>query len=100
MARRDEIIEKLRSRYPYLSSEFGVRRIGVFGSTARGTRTHDSDVDIVVEFARPIGMRFVSLAEYLETLLGRRVDILTRDGVRNIRVEKVRTGIERDVFYV
>ena len=100
MNSRDEILEALRQSYEFLSSEFSVKRIAVFGSVARDAITPDSDVDIVVEFNDPIGFRFARLVEYLENLLGHKVDVLTKDGIRNIRVRKVAENIERDLIYV
>ena len=100
MSYLDEIIEKLRSQYPYLSSEFGIKRIGVFGSVVKQSEREESDIDLIVEFDRPIGLQFMSLAEYMEKLFGRKVDILTKDGIRNIRVKRVSTDIEKDIIYV
>jgi len=100
MSYLDEVIEKLKLQYPYLSSEFGIKRIGVFGSVAKQLEGEESDIDLVVEFDRPIGLKFISLAEYLEKIFGRKVDILTKDGVRNIRVKRVSTDIEKDIIYV
>ena len=100
MSYLDEVIEKIKSQYPYLSSEFGIKRIGVFGSVAKQADRDHSDIDLVVEFERPIGLKFISLAEYLEKLFGRNVDILTKDGIRNIRVKRVSTDIEKDIIYV
>ncbi|WP_322488617.1 nucleotidyltransferase family protein [Chloroflexus sp.] len=57
-----------------------------------------SDVDIIVEFERPLGFRFVELAEHLERLLGRRVDLLTPTGVRGIWLPWVAEEIERSVI--
>ena len=84
----------------FLSSEFSVIKLAVFGSVATDTMTPDSDIDIVVEFDAPIGFRFNRLVEYLENLLGHKVDVLTKDGIRNIRVQKVAENIERDLIYV
>ena len=100
MSYLDEVIKKIKSQYPYLSSEFGIKRIGVFGSVAKQTDRDQSDIDLLVEFDRPIGLKFMSLAEYMEKLFGRKVDILTRDGIRNIRVKRVSTDIEKDIIYV
>ncbi len=96
----DEIIGKLKDQYPYLSAEFGIKRIGIFGSVAKHTEREESDIDLVVEFDRPIGLKFMSLAEYMEKLFGRKVDILTKDGVRNIRVKRISRDIEKDIIYV
>ncbi len=100
MSYLEEIIKKLKDQYPYLSSEFGIKRIGVFGSVAKRMEREESDIDLIVEFDRPIGLKFMSLAEYMEKLFGRKVDILTKDGVRNIRVKRVSRDIEKDIIYV
>jgi len=97
---RDEVINKIKKQYPYLSREFGVTRIGLFGSVARQSENLESDIDIVVEFRKPIGLKFMDFVEYMENLFGRKVDVLTRDGIRNIRVRKVSDEIEKDIIYV
>jgi len=73
MLNREKITEILRERYPYLVSQYGIRRIGLFGSYAKGKQTEDSDVDILAEFERPIGLKFVEFAEYLEKILGKKL---------------------------
>lgn len=90
----------LKENYPVLTDEYGVSRIGIFGSVAKGTMTEDSDLDIVVEFKRPIGFKFIRLVEYLESLFGKRVDVITNNGIENIRVKEVARNIERNLIYV
>jgi predicted nucleotidyltransferase len=97
---KERVAELLREKYPYLVSEYGVKRIGLFGSYAKGTPSETSDVDVVVEFARPIGFRFVEFAEYLESLLGKRVDVLTPAGVQGIRIARIAEEIEESLVYV
>jgi predicted nucleotidyltransferase len=97
---KENVAELLRAQYPYLVSEYGVKRIGLFGSYAKGTPGETSDVDVVVEFARPIGLRFVEFAEYLESLLGRKVDVLTPAGLQGIRVAGIAEEIEKSLVYV
>jgi len=62
----------------------GVRRIGVFGSFARGDERPDSDVDVYLEFAP--GMKtydnFYAVHELLETILGRPIDLITDGALR------------------
>ncbi len=94
------IIKLIKSRLPAFSEEYGVKRIGVFGSGITDRFTDTSDIDLVVEFARPIGFKFLDLAEDLEKLLGRKVDILTPDGVNSIRVPSVAESIKEDIEYV
>jgi predicted nucleotidyltransferase len=100
MLSKERITEVLRREYPYLVSEYGVRRIGLFGSFAKGTSSEASDVDIVVDFERPIGFRFIEFTEYLESLLGRNVDVLTPAGIQGIRIDRVARGIEESIVYV
>ena len=72
-----EIIAYLSTHKGQLYDQFGVLRIGVFGSCAHGTLSHDSDVDMVVEFesaSRNIH-NFLSLKRFLENELGRKVDL-------------------------
>ena len=58
MLAKEKIMQLLREKYPYLVSEYGVKRIGLFGSYAKDTPTETSDIDLVVEFGHPIGFRF------------------------------------------
>ena len=100
MLTKEQITNILQEKYPYLASEYGVKRIGLFGSYAQGVPTEVSDIDIVVEFERPIGFRFIELTEYLERLLGRRVDVLTRAGIQGIRIPRIAQDIEESIVYV
>ncbi len=61
----------------------GVRSLDLFGSVARGEASPDSDVDLLVEFDRPIGLfHFFRVQRRLEEILGRRVDLVMRDAVK------------------
>ncbi|WP_297091526.1 nucleotidyltransferase family protein [Thermococcus sp.] len=82
--------EELRERY-------GVKRIGVFGSYSRGEQKEDSDVDILVEFEKPIGLiDFIRLQEYLESLLGVKVDLVTKGALK----KRIKERILQEVKYV
>ncbi len=100
MLTREKILGLLQANYPFLAGEFGVSKIGLFGSFAKGQPDETSDVDIVVEFDRPIGFRFVDLAEYLENLLGRKVEVLTPAGIQGIRIDSVAKSIVESIVYV
>jgi uncharacterized protein len=100
MLTKHEIARILGKNRAYLASEYGVKRIGLFGSFAKETPTAISDVDLIVEFDRPIGFRFVELADYLESLLGKSVDIITPAGVQGIRIERIARSIEESIVYV
>lgn len=100
MLSREEITDILRRQQPYLAVEYGVKRIGLFGSHAHGTPHQRSDVDLVVEFDRPIGLKFMELAAYLEDLLGVPVDILTPAGIQSIRNAQTAKNIRESTIYV
>ena len=100
MISRQKIVELLQAKHPYLASEFGVSKIGLFGSYAKGQPNETSDIDIIVELERPIGFRFFELVDYLEELLGQKVDVLTPAGIQNIRIKRVANSIAESVVYV
>ncbi len=77
-----ELVTELTVRAAELRNEFGVTSLSLFGSVARGDPTPDSDVDLLVEFERPIGLlRFVGLKLRLEEILGRSVDLVEPDAL-------------------
>ncbi|NOY28211.1 MAG: nucleotidyltransferase family protein [Oligoflexia bacterium] len=74
---RDQVLRILGSALPRLREEFSVAALSVFGSVVRDDATAGSDVDILVEFNKPIGLiRFGQLEAALETLIGREVDLV------------------------
>lgn len=75
--------EEIRKRY-------GVIILGIFGSYARGEENKTSDVDILVELERPIGLKFFELWDNLENLLGCDVDL--------VRAKLLRDEISDDVL--
>ena len=97
---KEIIIEKIKQQYPYLISEYGIKRIGLFGSYARNAQTEDSDIDIIAEFDKPIGLKFIEFTEYLEEVLGKKTDVLTPDGVQGITVKRIARDIQKSVIYV
>ena len=79
---REIILGKLRASRPDLERDYPIHRLALFGSFARGEATEDSDVDVLVDVEPSIGLRFVTLAEQLETLLGRQVDLVSRRAIK------------------
>jgi len=94
------VVESLRGAMPELAARYGVKRLALFGSFVRGEQEPASDVDAVVELEHPLGLEFVDLAERLEQLVGRKVDLLTPAGVESIRVPAVRKRIKEGLVYV
>jgi predicted nucleotidyltransferase len=97
---RENVIQRLQQEQAYLAAEFGVRKIGLFGSFARKQEDEASDIDLVVELERPLGFRFLELVDYLEAVLDREVDVLTPAGIENIRIAKVAQSITESLVYV
>lgn len=81
MKSTEEIVSILGRAKPELAREFGVTRIAVFGSYARGEQRDGSDVDIMVEVAPSIALRFVDLAERIEALLGVHSEVISRRAI-------------------
>ena len=79
---QQEIEKKLVSLKPKLEKEFGVSKIGYFGSFARGDYTEASDLDLLVDFSRKIGWKFFDLKDYLESQFDRKVDLVTERSIK------------------
>ncbi len=95
----NNILDTLKEQLPYLK-RYSVKRIGLFGSYAKGNQTKKSDIDLVVEFEKPTLDNYMELIVYLENLFGKNVDILTPTGIRGIRRKKVAKNINRSTIYV
>lgn len=91
-----EIKETLKNNKARLVTKYGLSDIAIFGSYGRGQQTANSDIDILVDFERPIGIEFIDLADELEKLLGTKVDLVSRNGIK----PDYFNSIETDLKYV
>jgi len=73
----EDVENVLKKHKKILREKYFVKRIGVFGSWLRGEQQPESDIDILVEIDGPIGWDFIELNEYLENLLGNKVDLIS-----------------------
>ena len=92
-----EIINILELHKEEISRTFKLKEIGLFGSVVRSEQKETSDIDILIELAKPIGLfEFVGLRNYLSDILGVRVDLVMK------RALKPRIGkrILKEVLYV
>jgi len=93
---RDAIIELIQANRAKLD-ELNVKSLAIFGSVARGDDRPDSDLDVLVEFE---GMAtfdgYFDLKEFLEELVGRRVDLATQKAIK----PRLRSYIEKDLLHV
>jgi len=92
----DEILNRLQNVRPMLHHEYKVKTVGLFGSFADGTYTDSSDVDILVEFEKPIGWKFFKLEKYLEKTLNRKIDLVTVNALN----EYIKPFILEQIRYV
>lgn len=93
---RDEVLAILRLHRADLERR-GVKSLALFGSTARGEARPDSDVDLLVEFASPVGFfEFYDLQRYLESVLRTSVDLGTAVSMK----PRVRERVLGEAIYV
>jgi len=86
---RDEVLRRLAEGRAELA-QLGVRSLDLFGSVARGEAGSGSDVDLLVEFDRAIGLfHFFRVQQRLEEMLGCRVDLVMRDAVKRQLRERI-----------
>lgn len=79
----DELKTIINGKKTELADIFSVSNIFIFGSYAKNLQTPTSDIDILVETTRPISLfKFVNLKEYLENVLGKKVDLGTPNGLK------------------
>ncbi len=78
----ENLIKKIMEHQKDLEKKFGIIEIKIFGSYVKNQQTPKSDLDIIVEFKETPGfIKFMKIEEYLSSLLGVKVDLLTREGI-------------------
>jgi len=87
----------LATHKPEIQKRFKVKEIGIFGSYRRGQQKQKSDIDVLVEFSEPVGLfEFMDLEEYLQSLSGVRVDLVSKKALKPAIGER----ILREVIYI
>ena len=80
---QDVVLQILKQKNAEMTKQFGVKTLSLFGSVARNEATFTSDVDLLVEFDRPVGyFGLFAFQDYLEKLLGCSVDLGTPDSLK------------------
>ena len=95
MIELQEILQILRIHQPELQKKYPIGRLAVFGSYARGEATEQSDIDIAVEITGPMGLNFVAMANEIETLLGKKTDVVP---LRSIKPQ-YQQFVQKDLVY-
>lgn len=96
MKTKEEITENLRKQKIVLLKKYPIKELALFGSYSRDEQTALSDIDIMVEFYKPVGLEFIDLADELEALLKIKVDLVSKNGIKS----KYYKAIEQDLIYV
>jgi hypothetical protein len=96
MTELEEIEGILKEHREILKDKYYVKRIGIFGSLSKGKQTSESDVDILVEFDGPIGWDIVELNDYLEDLIGKKIDLVSTKALK----PQLRENILNEVIYI
>lgn len=96
MKKLSEIKSLIDANKKHLSKKYHIKKIGLFGSVTRDETSTLSDIDILVEFEKPIGLDFVLLGDELEEILGVKVDIVTPNSLK----PKMFNYIKQDLVYV
>jgi len=96
MLTRADIETKLQKLKPELADRFNVSRIGYFGSFASNSQTEKSDLDLLVEFSKPIGWEFFRLESFLEQSFGIPIDLVTPNALK----ERIKDSILMQVKFV
>ena len=92
-----EIKKLLELNKSELRVRYGVKDIGIFGSYVREEQTETSDIDVLVEFEKPIGLlEFVGLKNHLSDLLGVKVDLVMKKALK----PRIGDRILNEVVYV
>ncbi|WP_161890427.1 nucleotidyltransferase family protein [Pontibacter russatus] len=96
MITKYDILSKLKELKPALNRDYAVKEIGLFGSFSDDSYNEHSDIDLLVELERPIGWKFFSLELYLEKIFGRKIDLVTKNALK----DQIKDGILQQVEYV
>ena len=94
----EEIKKRLIEHKGELQERFHVKSLAIFGSSVRGEQTPESALDILVELDRPCGWEIVDLRDYLEVLLGMKVDLITKGAL--MRKPALWKSVEEELVYV
>ena len=90
------ITKTLKDNKLDLLTRYHLTSIGIFGSFTREDFQEDSDIDILIDYDKPMGIEFVDLADELEKILKRKIDLVSKNGVK----PKYYQEIQKDLIYV
>jgi uncharacterized protein len=92
----NEIKDQLEDQKKELFEKYPIKSLAIFGSYARNEQKEASDLDLMVEFHSRVGSEFIELADELEEILGIKVDLVSKKGIKERYFER----IKEDLIYV
>ena len=93
MKTKTEIQEILREHKQELFQKYPLQEIGIFGSYTKDEQTTGSDIDILVDYDKPMGIEFIDLANELESLLGTKVDLVSKQGIAGKYLQHIQSNL-------
>ena len=96
MLTKESILSKLAELKPILHKDYAVKEIGLFGSYSDESFNEDSDIDLLVEFEKPVGWKYFSLEIYLESVFNCKIDLVTKNALK----KQIRDRILKQVYFV
>jgi len=90
----EDVKEIIVQNQKILEQKYKVKSLAFFGSYVRGEQEPGSDIDIMVEFSEPVGLLFIHLADYLESILDMNVDLITPEAVKPNRRKYIMDELE------
>ena len=97
METTQEILDRLRAYKEQSADKYGIEKLGLFGSVARGEQDDKSDIDIIIKMERPSLFRCAGISEELEKIFRRKVDLIT---LHENLFRGFRQNVENDAVYV
>jgi predicted nucleotidyltransferase len=93
---KNSIIEKLKAIKPILSEKYGVTELALFGSYSRDEQKPESDIDIMVDFSKRLGMKYFDLAYFIQDAFKDvDVQVVSKGGIKTVYFE----SIKQDLLY-
>lgn len=90
------ILQKLRTLKPVLYEKYGVSELALFGSYSRDEQTHESDIDIMIDFYKPVGIEFLDVVYLLkDEFTSVEVQVVSKKAIR----EKYYDRLKKDLLY-
>jgi len=93
---KQTILQTLQSLKPRLQEEYGLSELALFGSYSRGEQTTESDIDIMVDFNKPIGIEYLDVVYMLqEAFVGVPVQVVSKGAIK----PKYYARLKEDLLY-